>query len=108
MECNGIREGAGSHISAYVHLMLGEYDNELTWPFRRSITIRLVDQEERKNHHDFTARFGNAPDNCTKRRVVGNYTAWGTPCFISHLELSPKYLVNDSLCFSLINRIITF
>ena len=52
-------------------------------------------REERKD--DVTARFGDALDNCTKRRVVGDYTGWGVPRFIIHLKLSPKYLVNDSL-----------
>jgi hypothetical protein len=103
VDCNGIREGAGSHISAYIYLRSGEYDDELNWPFRRSITIRLIDQKEGTNHHDFTARFGDAPDACTKRRVVGKYTGWGTPRFISHSNLSPNYLVNDSLYFSILN-----
>ena len=98
--CNGDRERARSHISAYVYLKSGEYDNELTWPFRRSVTIRLVDQKEGMNHHNHTLDFGNAPERCTKRRVVGDYAGWGTPRFISHSKLSPNYLVNDSLCFS--------
>ena len=86
--------------TTYYNLKSGEYDDELTWPFRRSITIRLIDQEEGENHHDYTARFGDAPDNCTKRRVVGDYTGWGAPRFIIHLKLSPKYLVNDSASVS--------
>ena len=101
VHCNGDGERARSHISAYIYLKSGEYDNELTWPFRRSVTIRLVDQKEGMNHHNHTLDFGNAPDRCTKRRVVGGYSGWGTPRFISRSKLSPNYLVNDSLCFSI-------
>ena len=101
--CNGTKRGGGSHISAYIHLKSGEYDDELTWPFDYSITIRLVDRKEGKNHRDYTLDFGDAPDKYTKRRVetVGGCSGWGTPWFISHSELSPNYLINDSLCFSI-------
>ena len=100
--CNGDGEGAGSHIATYIRLKCGEYDDELNWPFHHSVAIRLVDQKETKNHHDYTLDFDDAPDKCTKRRVetFGDYSGWGTPWFISHSELSPNYLVNDSLCFS--------
>ena len=103
VDCNGYGEGAeGSYVSAYIYLKSGKHDDELNWPFDHSITIRLVDQKEGKNHHDYTVDFGAAPDEYTKRIVetVDCYSGWGTPRFISHSELSPNYLVNDSLCFS--------
>ena len=104
VNCNGDGRGAGSHISAYIYLKSGEYDDELNWPFRHPITIQLVDQKEGKTHHGHTVRFDTAPDECTKRRVetvaTGGYTGWGTALFISHSKLSPNYLVNNSLCFS--------
>ena len=99
--CNGNREEVGTHISAYVYLRLGEYDDELKWPFQRSITLQLLDQKEGKKHHDYTLRYDNAPDNVTRRPdKVGN-SGWGIP-FISHTMLSPKYLINDSLCFNVL------
>jgi hypothetical protein len=98
--CDGNKRGAGSHISAYIHIKSGEHDDELNWPFRRSITIRLIDQKEGTNHHDYTVRFGNAPDECTKRRVESDSGyGWGSQLFISQSKLSPKYLINDSLSF---------
>lgn len=101
--CNGDQNGAGTHVSVYMFLKSGEYDDELNWPFHRSITVRLVDQKEGNKHHDDTVRFSAAPDVCTKRRVEmgGGYSSWGSPRFISHSKLFPKYLVNDSLRFSI-------
>jgi hypothetical protein len=104
VECNGTGRGAGSHVSAFFRLMSGEYDDALDWPFRHSITIRLVDQKDGTNHHDYTVGFGDAPDACIKRRVEpvgGDYSGWGAPLFINRSRLSPKYLINDSLSFSI-------
>ena len=39
---NGLGKGAGTHVSVAVHLMRGEYDSRLVWPFRGDITIQLV------------------------------------------------------------------
>ena len=103
--CNGNRSGAGTHVSVYIHLKSGQYDDELNWPFCHSITIQLLDQKEGKDHHHHTSRFGDASAECT-RRVGESWTGnsgWGlgTPCFISQSKLSPKYLVNDSLRFNI-------
>lgn len=98
--CNGDQSGAGTHISVFISLKSGEYDNELKWPFHSPVTVRLLDQKEGKDHHDYTVTFDDAPDDCTRRvEKTGNF-GWGTPLFISHSKLSPKYLVNDSLCFN--------
>ena len=47
--------------------MSGEHDDELKWPFRRSITIQLIDQKEGKDHLDDFVNFANAPDHCTRK-----------------------------------------
>ena len=38
----GQGSGAGTHVAVLVHLMRGEYDSRLVWPFRGDITIQLV------------------------------------------------------------------
>ena len=94
------KEQGHIYILAYIYLRSGKHDNDLNWPFDHSITIRLVDQKEGKNHHDYIVDFGTAPDKYTKRvEKVGDYSGWGIPRFISHSKLSPNYLVNNSLCF---------
>ena len=49
VDANGRGSGAGTHVSVYVHLMRGEYDSRLVWPFRGDITIQLVNHN---NDHD--------------------------------------------------------
>ena len=101
--CNGSKDGEGTHISVFIQLMSGEHDDELKWPFRRSITIQLIDQKEGKDHLDNVVNFANAPDHCTRKveRYDFDHTGWGKVRFIKHSKLSPKYLVNDSLYFTI-------
>ena len=41
VDANGRGTGAGTYVSVYVHLMRGEYDSRLVWPFRGDITIQI-------------------------------------------------------------------
>ena len=53
IEVNSDRYGkcAGTHISVYIHIKWGEYDEDLKWPFTGEITFKLLNQLEKKNHH---------------------------------------------------------
>lgn len=44
---NGIDSGANSHVSMFVHLMQGEFDSVIEWPFPGSITLTIMDQDTR-------------------------------------------------------------
>ena len=41
VHANGVGTGKGTHVSVYVFLMRGEYDDLLKWPFRGDVTIQL-------------------------------------------------------------------
>ena len=51
MEANGEGDGEGTHITVGTCLMRGEFDSQLKWPFRGTVTIQLVNQLEDKEHH---------------------------------------------------------
>ena len=40
----GHASGSGNHLSVYIGLVKGDYDNILEWPFRYPITVTLLDQ----------------------------------------------------------------
>ena len=42
--------GWGSHVAVFVHLMKGEYDDLLDWPFPGIITLSVLDQSSDRNH----------------------------------------------------------
>ena len=48
---NGYDEGESTHVSVFVHLMCGENDDHLPWPFTGRVTVELLNQLEDKNHH---------------------------------------------------------
>ena len=42
---NGLRNARGTHVSVVIHLMKGEFDEDLHWPLRGKIAILLIDHE---------------------------------------------------------------
>ena len=104
---NGDDDGKGKHVSCYIYLMSGEYDDTLEWPFQGEVTIELLNQLEDKNHKEYTIRYNESvPEECKQRVPKGeDAKGWGTPHFITHseLEYNPftncQYLKDDSLYF---------
>ena len=87
---NGTDNGKGKHISVAVHLMRGEHDNHLKWPFRGDIIVQLLNQIEDKGHYKQTIPFtDNTPDIYAGRVTTGERAdGWGKPCFISNHALN--------------------
>ena len=104
-DANGYGDGEGTHVSVFVSLMRGEYDNHLKWPFRGDITIQVLNQERDEGHWERTVPFDDRTDDEYASRVVGQEratSAWGYHEFIAQNKLSTKdkeYLKNDSLKF---------
>ena len=102
VNANGHYSDVGTHVSVYLHLMPGEFDNKLEWPFQGSINIQLLNQMENTMHYERILRFtGNKGERVTEAEMA---IAWGFD-FISHRELiyNPQrnscYLKNDVLHF---------
>ena len=51
---NGYGDGKNTHISVYVCLMAGEYDDHLQWPFVGDVVIELLNWKENKKHYQKT------------------------------------------------------
>ena len=96
---NGRGPGKGTHLSVYTCLMRGEFDDQLKWPFRGEVTIKLVNQEEDNGHFTFTFSYAEAPDHVCQRVTKGNRGRgrWGCGDFLPLAKLQPKYLKNDCI-----------
>ena len=102
---NGEKDGKGTHISCYIHLMPGEYDDTLEWPFKGEVTVELLNQEQNKYHKKHYLKFNESTP--AKYRVVEGQSGlgWGKHEFLSHSELSLnsslncQYLKDDTLYF---------
>ena len=88
-ECN-------TYISVYVHLLRGEFDGYLKWPFHGYVTVAMLNQLEDMNHAIETIRFSDATE------YAGNRG------FIPHTQLNYQpanncqYLKYDCLRFRIV------
>lgn len=100
--------GSGTHVSLTVHLLPGEADDELAWPFRGAVTVRLLNERrEGGGHRERSVVFDEeTPTVNSGRSEPGEEsTGWGDPLFVSHSDLNydpttdTEYLKFDRLRF---------
>ena len=108
VDANGIEDGEGTHVSCFINLVPGEYDDTLEWPFQGEVTVELLNQLEDKNHYKDVTFFNHeTPDDCKSRKEEEEEDTggWGTDQFIPHTDLglnsstNTQYLMNDTLYF---------
>ena len=93
---DGSGHGKGTHVSVRVHLMKGENDAKLEWPFKGQIIVRLLNWREDKQHVEKVINFSDDDPSS-----IG----LGYDRFVAHVDLdySPEenteYLCDDMLCF---------
>ena len=111
VDANGDGDGKGTHVSVYTHLMRGEFDDHLKWPFQGRVVLQLCNQLEDKRHCGHTISFSKTADPKVISRVTDGERAesgWGTSTLITHNDLNYnpanncQYLKNDHLRFRVI------
>ena len=98
---NGSGSGKGSHLSIYAHIMKGQHDDRLQWPFTGTIIIELLNWLEDKGHHKKTLTIdtNNKFVRVTEGKFGNNYSNYQ---FISHSSLTSsttntQYLYQDCI-----------
>ena len=100
VDANGNGCGKGSHVSVFVFMMKGEYDDSLKWPFLGDITVQLLNQIENDARHHVDTVCVTAGHSLSKRVLEGERSGGtGFPTFIPHRDLTPRYLKDDRLMF---------
>ena len=87
---NGVGGGEGTHVSIFVFMMCGPFDDYLKWPFRGEITIQIVNQVGDHNHIKRAIPYtAMTPDIYTSRVSSGERAenGWGLLQFLSHADL---------------------
>ena len=86
------------HVSVGLHMMQGEYDKFLKWPFRGDITIQLINQMG-NGHYIKVIDVTDCAGEFFNRILSGERSPheWGFQEFISHTNLLPSYLKDDCL-----------
>ena len=92
---DGDGSGRGSHISVFFVVMRGEHDEELRWPFRQEVTIKLLDQQGSRH---VTTVFKPDPNSLSFQRPRADMNvASGSPRFCSLEQLSVNTYVKDDV-----------
>ena len=100
VDANGNGDRKGSHVSVFVHMMKGEYDDSLKWPFLGDITIQLLNQIGNNEGHKIKIVPITDAMDFSKRVLEGERGGgMGYDTFIPHTDLTPLYLKDDCLMF---------
>ena len=97
---NGDANGKSTHLTLRMMMMKGDFDDQLKWPFRASITVQLlsqVDEDHYMKSIGSNAFMGAIGSRVTGPQQVFAKTWWGIDQFFPHKNLRPKYLKNDSI-----------
>ncbi|XP_048472690.1 TNF receptor-associated factor 2-like [Rhincodon typus] len=96
---NGDGSGRGSHVSLFLAIVRGDYDDVLPWPFRQRVTFMLLDQAQQKHHLKESFTPDVLSGSFQKPRSHMN-VASGCPTFARHDLLQKAhgpYLRDDTL-----------
>lgn len=89
--------GAGSvksdHVSVYVSILRGEYDDDLQWPFNGKITVQAYNRAVKKWSADHTIVVRGV---CRSREFLAESTV-GCNKYLSHTELSHNYSMSTNM-----------
>ena len=98
---NGTGEGKNTHISVYLTIARGKYDAVLPWPFRKTVTFTLIDQEKNLMHKkNYVMALGKErTSDAFARPVTDCNIGYGFPTFISHQELRRRCFIEDDTLF---------
>ena len=109
---NGCCGGENTHVSLFVHVMAGEFDDQNDWPVDEEISVELQNQLEPRQHYTVDCSLTRSKPLHIRRKVQRNPESnararkgSGTPLFIGHSALYSstgrcQYLKNNSLYFA--------
>lgn len=91
-----------AYVSVYLSITRGDFDSQLKWPFRGSVTISLLSQEKDKLHHVEVIKYHENTHLASSGRMRGEESSkpWGKGKFIRHDQLEcGGFVLNDELKF---------
>ena len=100
VDANGNGSGKNSHLSIYVLIMKGQYDDRLQWPFTGTIIIELLNWLEDKGHYKRTRSIDKNNDFVrVTEREYGMSAGYHQFISLSSLNSStnPQYLYKDCI-----------
>ena len=100
--------GQNRNISIYCHLMRGENDDHLRWPYEGIITISLLNQLSDSEHHTIRLHLGNSTEHADAvkqpigiRNMARGYSEFISLSKVENFTAHRQYLMNDTLYFKI-------
>ncbi len=98
---NGVDSGVGKNVALYVHMVQGDYDDTLDWPFTGKFTLSILDQSDDVSSRRHISKTVNADPNLHSfQRPTAPYNTFGYGYeeFASLEEIcEPRYIKNNTL-----------
>lgn len=98
---NGVEGEVGKHVALYVHMMRGDYDDNLDWPFAGTFTLSILDQSDDVScHRHISHTFKAEPNLQAFQRPIAphNSRGYGSDKFASLEQISEsQYVKNNTL-----------
>lgn len=107
---NGDGNGKSTHISIFIHLLKGEYDGILCWPYKHKTTFELVDQADDLVDRE-NISFSVLPEDSVvnskffSRPETDANLSFGSSTFVSHKVLRDRnrnYMKDDIIYVKII------
>ena len=97
----GAGSGTGRHVSLFIHLIKGDFDDSLhDWPFAGTITVSVLDQSDFNPHCDFSRIIQAKPNLSAFQQPPETIcrTGYGYERFARIEEFfGPRYVKDDKL-----------
>jgi len=85
---SGCGDGKGTHLSVFLCIIKGPYDDKLTWPMKEKFKVKLLNQTGDCDHHVRLISYRNCIPEKHSRVTDGIMaSSWGVRRFISHTDL---------------------
>ena len=96
-----------------LHLMRGEYDDRLAWPFHGDFTVQLLDHIGYQNHHQAVFQFNDAVSMISRSRVTSGERAvkgcgmyFIPQIYVESATSTSPYVKNNCLTFRVTNAVV--
>ena len=92
---NGYGSRKGTHLSLFVHILRGEFDDKLRWPFDGEVTIQAYNRTTQQWSMERTLVLNERECglDVVRRRVDARaVVSWGCDDFLSLSELNKDYV----------------
>ena len=98
---NDPREICRGHMGVYVALMKSDHDAILSWPFNKSFTFTLIDQQDNEKQRKNIKRTvtPRGEQKCVERPKDLANLANGYAKFVSHTTLETRKYIKDDTVF---------